>query len=110
MSASPGEPSGRGGAPRPTEHQLAMARVRARTTGESLSHVLSVFMGAGRYGKEPGGPSTGPEAPLADGGACPSGTGREEDAARLAPVIPLLRARGAGGSTGDDASGDRADD
>ena len=101
MSAPLGKQSG-GGGPRPTEHQLAMARVRARVTGESLSHVLSVFMGGGRHGQEPGAPSTGPEAPLADGGSSPAGTdGDEADSAQLAPVIPLSRA--ARGNT--DASG-----
>ena len=92
MSIPLGRPSG-SDAPKPTAHQLAMARVRARTTGESLAHVLSVFMGAGRNGEQPGTPSTGPEAPH-------SGTDAEgEDPARLAPVIPLSRAsRGKGGS------------
>ncbi|QPP08427.1 hypothetical protein G4Z16_20770 [Streptomyces bathyalis] len=105
MSVPLGKSSGQGG-PRPTEQQLAMARVRARVTGESLSHVLSVFMGAGRHGAESGAASTGPEAPLADGGAGPSGTDRdEEDSAQLAPVIPLSRA-----ARGDDASGDRSED
>ena len=53
-----------GGGRRPTEHQLQMARVRARTTGESVAHVLSVFMGAGRHGPAASAGATGPEAPL----------------------------------------------
>jgi hypothetical protein len=104
MSVPLGKSSGTGG-PKPTEHQLAMARVRARATGESLSHVLSVFMGGGRHGEEPGAPSTGPEAPLADGGPGTSGTGRDdEESEQLAPVIPLSRA-----ARGHGASGHRSD-
>lgn len=100
-----------GGGPRPTELQLRQARIRARTTGESLAHVLAVFMGMGRHGADSGAPASGPEAPLADGPSGPSGpagpTGpadQEADgSARLARVIPLSRARGSGG---DGAAGD----
>lgn len=84
--------SGSGSGRRPTEHQLQMARVRARTTGESVAHVLSVFMGEGRDGPEARTGATGPEAPLT-GGPGPHGEGAEGPE-RLAPVIPLSRARG----------------
>ncbi|HWM39923.1 MAG TPA: hypothetical protein VNS49_22710 [Streptomyces sp.] len=68
-----------GPARRPTQHQLEAARIRARTTGESLAHVLSVFMGEGRDGTpedadEPPGAAADSEQPTA-------------------PVIPLSRAR-----------------
>lgn len=100
MSVPLGRQPGRGG-PKPTEHQLAMARVRARATGESLSQVLSVFMGAGRHGEETGAESTGPEAPLADGGPGPSGTDRDDEGPeQLAPVIPLSRAARGNGASG----------
>ncbi|OEU87029.1 hypothetical protein DB35_26080 [Streptomyces abyssalis] len=94
------ENSGQGGsgaAPRPTEHQMRMARIRAAATGESLSQVLSVFMGAGRHGEEAGAPPTGPEAPLAADPSDPSDPAATDAEApeQLAPVIPLTReARG----------------
>jgi hypothetical protein len=88
--------SGRGGA-RPTEHQLQRARIRAGVTGESLSHVLSVFMGVGRYGEAAGAPATGPEAPLPHGPPGPAdpadraGPDEADGTAELARVIPLSR-------------------
>lgn len=91
--------------PRPTEHQLRMAHIRAGVTGESLSQVLAVFMGAGRYGEQPGAPGTEPELPLAHGQSEPSappdrGTDDGDGSARLARVIPLSRAaRGGPGAS-----------
>ncbi|WP_314174649.1 hypothetical protein [Streptomyces winkii] len=92
-------PSGAGG-PRPTKEQLRLAHVRARATGESLAHVLSVFMGGGRYGEETGAAPTGPEAPLRPEPQEPSGSSGAPaqaepevgGAEQLAPVIPLSRA------------------
>lgn len=40
----------RGPAVKPTRQQLEAARVRSRTTGEPLEHVLAVFLGGGRDG------------------------------------------------------------
>jgi len=68
-----------GSARTPTQHQLEAARIRARTTGEPLAQVLSVFMGEGRHGT----PEDADELP---GAAADS----EQPAA---PVIPLSRAR-----------------
>ncbi|SCK38789.1 hypothetical protein H181DRAFT_03291 [Streptomyces sp. WMMB 714] len=68
----------------PTPQQLEAARVRARTTGESLEQVLAVFMGAGRYGSE-----AAAAAPQAAGLPAP-GTGGEPE--HLAPVLPFKRA------------------
>lgn len=92
MSAPLGKKAASGRGRRPTEHQLQMARIRARTTGESVAHVLSVFMGAGRYGAEPGDEATGPEAPPVAGTADGRGDGGGTGADRLAPVIPISRA------------------
>lgn len=84
-----------GGGRRPTEHQLRMARVRARTTGESVAHVLAVFMGVGRHGPAASSGATGPEAPLTGEPEAWEGTESPEP---LAPVIPLSRARGKDGA------------
>ena len=96
MSAPLGKGEGAsGGGRRPTEHQLQMARVRARATGESVAHVLSVFMGGGRNGLEAVAGATGPEAPLTGEPEAWEGTESPEP---LAPVIPLSRARGKDGA------------
>lgn len=105
------EPSRRGGVPGPTEHQLRMAEVRSRATGESFEHVLSVFMGVGRYGdvSTASGAEHGTRsgAPLTDASAVPPVPGAEEPEAAIAPVIPLSRAA-RGRRT--DASGPPADE
>lgn len=91
MSAPLGKGEGAsGGGRRPTEHQLQMARVRARATGESVAHVLSVFMGGGRNGLEAVAGATGPEAPLTDDPAGGSGAGAGTEP--MARVIPLWSA------------------
>jgi hypothetical protein len=99
MSAPLGEnsPGGDGRqSRRPTEHQLQMARIRARTTGESVEQVLSVFMGGGRHGQEAGSGPTGPEAVVSGevaGTYGHLGEARDGDEAEhLARVIPLSRA------------------
>jgi hypothetical protein len=94
MSAPLGKGEGAsGGGRRPTEHQLQMARVRARATGESVAHVLSVFMGGGRSGLEAVAGATGPEAPLTDDPAGgPGGSGGGAGTEPMARVIPLWSA------------------
>jgi hypothetical protein len=114
QGAEPGQ-----GGPRPTAHQLRMAHVRADATGESLSHVLSVFMGVGRHGEQTAavaepvaaaadGPfdTSGPPGPAAPAGQDTGGTvkygekGEHEATEELATVIPLFGVRGRRGHDG----------
>jgi hypothetical protein len=92
-----------------------MARIRARATGESVAHVLSVFMGVGRHGAESGAGATGPEAPLTGdtAGPCEQAGSATEGSEQLARVIPFSRARGKAASEDapqDDSSGGSQED
>ncbi|WP_216311706.1 hypothetical protein [Streptomyces nanshensis] len=96
MSVPLGDDSSRrrGDGPQPTAHQIRMASIRAEATGESLDQVLSVFMGGGRHGTdhEPQPVSETESGPAP--ASAPDPVPASDDAARLADVIPLSRARG----------------
>ncbi|MFC4494273.1 hypothetical protein ACFPA8_09020 [Streptomyces ovatisporus] len=83
---------------RPTRQQLEAARIRARTTGETLEQALAVFMGAGRYGSE-----AEPVAPAPGYGFEPA----HAEAEHLAAVLPFTRARR--NDTADPGDGERED-